>query len=375
MKLVAKLWIGIFILALLAPLGLIIPELFKAGSAWGEWGREDLIKMVGYFPRGMQRIAEIWKAPLPDYAFRGSENKGLQSLSLGYIVSGLIGILAVALAIYLLAKFLTKHVPKTDNKKESSRDPEITLKRRSGRNKFVEYSLIRTLEFFRNEIFAESFSSANGLMQKIQPRIKLIGLILILIIVSLLKDIRLIFALYILSIALAYLSRISVLYFLKRTWIFIPLFSLFIAVPALFNIFSPGEVIFFGITKQGLSSASLFILRVLTSVSFSVLIVLTTTHTRLLKAMRSLGVPQVFVMTFMMCYRYIFIFIKIAQEMYFAIKSRLIGSVKNRKAHHVVAWHIGVLWEKSRLMSEEVYMAMISRGYSGEPKTINGKDI
>lgn len=38
MTLTGKLWIGIGALIVLSPLGLILPDQFKAGSAWGEWG-------------------------------------------------------------------------------------------------------------------------------------------------------------------------------------------------------------------------------------------------------------------------------------------------------------------------------------------------
>lgn len=109
MKLITKLWLGIFILILLAPLGLIIPEFFKAGGAWGEWGIEEIKKMFGYLPEGMQKLINLWSAPLPDYAFKGTEDKGLSILSFGYIASGLIGILAVVIAVCLLGKFLVRH--------------------------------------------------------------------------------------------------------------------------------------------------------------------------------------------------------------------------------------------------------------------------
>ncbi|MBI5026090.1 MAG: PDGLE domain-containing protein [Nitrospirae bacterium] len=84
-----KLWIGIGILILLAPLGLIIPELFKAGGAWGEWGMDEIEKIAGYVPHGLKKLSELWKAPIPDYAFSGWD-KGLKSY-IGYIFSGIIG--------------------------------------------------------------------------------------------------------------------------------------------------------------------------------------------------------------------------------------------------------------------------------------------
>ncbi len=42
MKIVTKLWIGLAVLIVLSPLGLILPERFKAGDAWGEWGTDGV---------------------------------------------------------------------------------------------------------------------------------------------------------------------------------------------------------------------------------------------------------------------------------------------------------------------------------------------
>lgn len=238
------------------------------------------------------------------------------------------------------------------------------------KNNFIEKSLLGVLSFISHTVFAEEYARCSGLMQRIAPRFKLIIIFAILLIVAFSRSIPLIAGFYLLSLVLAVLSRINLLYFIKRVWLFIPIFALVIAVPALFEIFTPGDVIAFGITKQGLSSAGLFTLRVLTSVSFSVLLVLTTNHTQLLKSLRSIGVPVVFVTTLMMCYRYIYVFIKIVEDMYLGIKSRTITNLKNKKARKVVAWHMGSLWEKSRIMSEEIYLAMLSRGFNGEPKVM-----
>lgn len=238
------------------------------------------------------------------------------------------------------------------------------------KNNFIEKSLLGVLSFVSQTVFAEEYAHCSGLMQRIGPKFKLIITLAILLVIAFSRSIPLIAGFYLLSVLLAGLSKINIFYFLKRVWLFIPLFALVIAVPALFEIFTPGEVIAFGITRQGLSSAGLFTLRVLTSVSFSVLLVLTTNHTQLLKSLRLIGVPVVFVTTLMMCYRYIYVFIKIVEDMYLGIKSRTITSLKNKKARKVVAWHMGSLWEKSKIMSEEIYLAMLSRGFNGEPKVI-----
>lgn len=108
MKTTAKLWIGIGILALLSPLGLILPERFKAGCAWGEWGVDVFKGLVGYIPRGLKKLSGFWNAPFSDYAFNGQQDNGLCQLGLGYIASAVIGILVIICAVMLLGRFLSK---------------------------------------------------------------------------------------------------------------------------------------------------------------------------------------------------------------------------------------------------------------------------
>jgi len=91
MKTTIKFWIGIAILAILSPLGLIIPAYFKAGPASGEWGKGG-----------------SWKAPMPNYAFKGWEEKSMPQLSFAYIISALLGVGIIAAAAFILGKILSK---------------------------------------------------------------------------------------------------------------------------------------------------------------------------------------------------------------------------------------------------------------------------
>jgi cobalt/nickel transport protein len=93
MKITTKLWIGVIILAIISPLGLILPAYFKAGAAWCEWGKG---------------LSGFWNAPFPDYAFKGWAEKSMTNLSAAYIASAIIGILACVGIMLLLGKFLTR---------------------------------------------------------------------------------------------------------------------------------------------------------------------------------------------------------------------------------------------------------------------------
>jgi len=103
-----KLWIGLLIMALFTPLGILLPEKFKAEEAWGEWGVEKLEKLLGYVPQGLRRLADLWEPPIPDYNF-GGEGASTTLQVASYIVSGLLGIGICAFVVYMVSRFLAKH--------------------------------------------------------------------------------------------------------------------------------------------------------------------------------------------------------------------------------------------------------------------------
>ena len=103
-------------------------------------------------------------------------------------------------------------------------------------------------------------------------------------------------------------------------------------------------------------------------VSFAVLMAISTRHNELFKSLRSLGIPNIFIQILDMTYRYIFFFVKVFEEMHLGLKSRLIKNLKRKDARRWVGARIGYLFKRSLKMSEEVYMALIARGYTGEFK-------
>ncbi len=106
MKEYRPLIVALLVMALLTPAGLYFPEIMKAGGAWGEWGIHEVRKMVGYAPREMEKSADAWKAPLPDYSLPGQKTAPLGRRSLGYIVSALAGAAACGGGAYLVARHL-----------------------------------------------------------------------------------------------------------------------------------------------------------------------------------------------------------------------------------------------------------------------------
>lgn len=96
------------LLALLSPIGLILPNHFKAGDAWGEWSIDTVKKETGYMPAGLEKLSSVWNAPVPDYTFKGWEEKGLKKSSLAYIFSALAGIALCATFSFLIGKLIAR---------------------------------------------------------------------------------------------------------------------------------------------------------------------------------------------------------------------------------------------------------------------------
>jgi cobalt/nickel transport protein len=103
-----KLWWGLLVLILISPCGLILPEVFKSGPAWGEWGLPEVERMLGYIPEGFKKVANFWAAPVPDYSLKIWQGRGLAGMSLGYIFSAGMGVGIIVLAAFLLGKLLSK---------------------------------------------------------------------------------------------------------------------------------------------------------------------------------------------------------------------------------------------------------------------------
>ncbi len=73
-------------------------------------GVDELQKMRGSVPQGIQKLSGLWKAPLPDYAFQGWEGRDLFHSSIAYIVSAVVGIAIIAgVALFAFGERLLEH--------------------------------------------------------------------------------------------------------------------------------------------------------------------------------------------------------------------------------------------------------------------------
>ncbi len=220
-------------------------------------------------------------------------------------------------------------------------------------------------------LFAEEIARRDGLLQSLDPRGKIVSFLALLMAVSMSRSLPVIVALYGLALTLAWVSRVPMAFFVKRVWLFMPFFTGVIVIPALFM--TPGEALFtfpppipLAITRAGVVASAFLIARVGVSVSLAVLLVLTTPWNHLLKALTVLRVPHVFVLILGMTFRYVYLLLHTANDMFLARKSRVVGRMNSADHRRWIAASAGVLLGKSFHLSNDVYLAMTARGFTGQ---------
>ncbi|HTN81543.1 MAG TPA: cobalt ECF transporter T component CbiQ [Acidimicrobiales bacterium] len=251
-------------------------------------------------------------------------------------------------------------------------------KRKKG--SFVSKTLAGASGMLRQAMFSEDAAAEPGLLQRVDPRVKLVSLLGLLVVTAFLRSVPALVTMYGVTLLLAVASLLPLGFFVKRVWLFIPLFTGIVVLPATLNVITPGPIVVplgtwfgheLGVTSTGLHAAAIIVVRVATSISLVVLLTLTTPWNRLLAALRSLFVPKIFVLVLGMAYRYVFQLLGSVTDMYMARRSRTVDpGVDLASGRKFVAASAGALFGKTHALSEEVYMAMVSRGYDGNARTL-----
>jgi cobalt/nickel transport system permease protein len=268
-------------------------------------------------------------------------------------------------------------------------EPALVSGRRGHGRYFVRKALSGFARAIAQDVVADRAASAPGLLQRIDARAKLLGMAILLVASTLAAKPLSLVTITGLCVALAVASRIP-LRSLLRVWLSVPLFSLVIILPSALNVVTPGEAVahvwHFGpgahlgpwplpvdmtVTSEGLFIAARFVLRTLACVSLVLITTATTRPTVLLSSLRSLGVPKVFVMVVAMMYRYLTLLIRTAEDLHFAKMSRTIEPGSTRAEQRWVASGMGFIFHRCRQLGDEVYQAMVSRGYEGEARFLH----
>jgi cobalt ECF transporter T component CbiQ len=229
---------------------------------------------------------------------------------------------------------------------------------------FVERTIGNLSEGMNFAALADDSARADGLLQRVDPRVKVAGSLAMILAVSVTRCLIAIGIVLFFTAVFAAASRISLLDFARWVWMPVLLFTGCIALPAIFS--TPGARLYGPITAQGARTAGYLLLRAETAVSLSSLLVLSTRWAHILKALRVLRVPVVFVVILGMTYRYLFLILETALDMFESRESRTVGVLEPADRRRLAAATVGVLLSKSYQLSADVHLAMQSRGFRGE---------
>jgi cobalt/nickel transport system permease protein len=230
-------------------------------------------------------------------------------------------------------------------------------------------------------------ASQRGLFQALDPRVKVLFLAFFIVIVSLKKDLTGLSFIALFVLALAALSRLDLVVLYRRVLFFGFIFGFLVAFPSSVNIITKGDVVVqivslkaphdfwiyhipkdIGLTREGLTGVCMLTMRVVDSLSLSLLVLYTTPFPEIIRALKVMRVPDAFLVIINLAYKYIFIFARTVEDMYLARKSRQVGAVGDAEARSWIAGRLGLLFRKTQVRCEEIFKAMLSRGFSGEVK-------
>ncbi|HVO67244.1 MAG TPA: cobalt ECF transporter T component CbiQ [Syntrophales bacterium] len=229
--------------------------------------------------------------------------------------------------------------------------------------------------------------TAKGLFRNLDPRVKVLFLIFFVITISLKRDIfsEVIMASFMLLMVAV--SHIDIRRFYLKIIVLTFFFGFLISFPAALNVVTPGEVVLpvfelshsydfwiyhipreIGLTRQGIDGVIMLCLRVMNSLTVSLLVFYTTPFHKIIRALQIFRIPDAFLLIITLSYKYIFIFAKTMEDMYLARKSRLVGMLRNNEAGIWVAGRMAYMFRKTMSRYEEVFRAMVSRGFTEEVK-------
>ncbi|MFX1565008.1 MAG: cobalt ECF transporter T component CbiQ [Promethearchaeota archaeon] len=229
------------------------------------------------------------------------------------------------------------------------------------------------LKVLGESLNVEKYASRSGVLQHIDPRVKLVGFTCLIVFAVLMQNLLQFAILLIVLTLLSIVSRIPLRAFFGRQ-LMVVFFSLVIVIPLPF--ITPGTLIFvmpFGpwliaVSLEGLYRASVFGMRIWVCVAALGLLTLSTRFPVLLHGMQRLRLPSLFISLTALTYRYIFLFTDEAYRMGLAREARMVRKerIARPRTWRIISSMIGTLFIRAYERGEKVYQTMLARGFTGE---------
>jgi cobalt/nickel transport system permease protein len=215
----------------------------------------------------------------------------------------------------------------------------------------------------------EELAGRPGLLQRLDPRVKLLSLVLFAVTASFVHSIPVLLALIALTLILAAASLVGVASFARKVWLSAGLLALLVALPSALSWFTPGATALalgpITVTQPGLLGVVTLVTRVAAAAGFALLMIWTMRWADLLRALSSLRMPDVVVATLGMTQKQILTLMRTVEQIHLARESRTLALGTTREDRDWVTERMAFVMRKSLKTADDVYDAMLSRGYTG----------
>jgi cobalt/nickel transport system permease protein len=215
----------------------------------------------------------------------------------------------------------------------------------------------------------DELAGGPGLMQALDPRVKLASILVFAVTASFVHSLPVLVALVVATMGLAAASGVPVASFSAKVWSSAGLFALLISAASATAWITPGPVLVplgpLSITAPGLLIAARLVARVIAGAGFGLLVVWTTRWTDLLRALSALGVPDLVVATLAMTQKQIMSLLRTVENMHLARESRMLSTGSARENRGWVVDRMAFVARRSMKTADDVYDAMLARGFSG----------
>jgi cobalt/nickel transport system permease protein len=162
-------------------------------------------------------------------------------------------------------------------------------------------------------------------------------------------------------LTVALLSRVPLRFLLTRSAVAIPVLAFFVLTAPLL----PGPV------AHNFANAGLIVAKALLSICVATTLMATTPWHKLLQALRGLWVPRAFVLILQFLHRYLFVLMEEVAAMRRARDARLVAAPGLASSLASGSGMIGTLFIRTLERAERVESAMLSRGFTGECRTLD----
>lgn len=249
---------------------------------------------------------------------------------------------------------------------------------------FMEKATRSLVQLLRNAYVQWDLSSGDGLLQRTDPRVKILGLIILVVLVSIKHSVASQLFVLVCLLLLTAFSRVGFSSVYSKALAMAFLFGVLIPAPSCLNLFSQGEMVLtlfkgetpssflwiripdtVGITKEGLSNVFLLWFRVFNSLTGAFLLVNTTSLNHILKGLKHLKVPDGLLLVILLTYRYSFIFLDLLEQMHRAKMARLVKGGRSSEMRKWAGERLGFIFGKAELRCDQTNRAMQGRGFSG----------